>query len=262
MGDASPEEEVMYHDLARYTAEDAYKLLIGAKFLEQSDGAAFTKELAKLFKKEDGAVSIDQVLELAKRTLGAECKQCHTHNGGADPAAAGWFNEPGLGWCCPECKIPPHDSIDTITLTFGEVAENHVGMQKLGEIAAEGFEARQLRRMGEHLTLRGALCDVMYLNNFIDGCEGEDDADGAWVLVARGGVDALLGKGSADKLKAEQEVLPVDKKMWNKGKVRMFSAHCGCVSVSPSPSNQNTTVPRWLTGVTSRGQGNEQVGSV
>jgi hypothetical protein len=81
-------------------------------------------------------------------------------------------------------------------------------MQKIGEIAAEGFEARQLRRMGEHLALRGADCKVLFLNNAIAGCEGEDDADGAWVLVARGGVDALLGKGSADKLKAEQGSSP------------------------------------------------------
>eukprot|EP00037_Helgoeca_nana_P014387 m.134346 g.134346 ORF g.134346 m.134346 type:complete len:158 (+) comp22528_c0_seq13:40-513(+) len=137
MGDASPEEEVMYHDLARYTAEDAYKLLIGAKFLEQSDDVEFLAGLAELYRTQE-TVTLDDLIDLGNATLGEPCGQCETHHGGADPSASGWLDVPGVGLCCPACQPPKHTSIDTITLTFGEVAENHVGMQKVGEIAEDG----------------------------------------------------------------------------------------------------------------------------
>lgn len=90
------------HDLEQYRAENTYNLLVSAEFLEQSDGVAITKGLAQLYKKEgaDGAVTMDQVLELAKRTVGEEWKQCHTHT---HTPAVGltqrvWGGSMSLGW--------------------------------------------------------------------------------------------------------------------------------------------------------------------
>ena len=39
------------------------------------------------------------------------------------------------------------DNFDcTITITYGDVAENHVGMQKLGNLAEEGFTVQEMKK--------------------------------------------------------------------------------------------------------------------
>ena len=39
---------------------------------------------------------------------------------------------------------------DTMTLTFGDVAENHAGMQQIGAKASEGFSVSELKEIGEN----------------------------------------------------------------------------------------------------------------
>lgn len=76
----------------------------------------------------------------------------------------------------------------TITLTFGDVAENHVGMQKMGRMSDRGF----------------SLADVERAQTFFEGCQCpteqydldrlvEGQGEPARLLIARNAVGALLG---------------------------------------------------------------------
>jgi hypothetical protein len=103
-----------------------------------------------------------------------------------------------------------------ITLTFGDSAENHVGMEKIGTMVSEGegFSVAELERLQEKLnTLPRVYCDLYRLN--------EVDQPDAAVLVLRNGVNAILRMKrfcEAD-LFAEQAALEVDKKAFMYGRV-------------------------------------------
>ena len=81
-----------------------------------------------------------------------------------------------------------------ITITFGDVAENHVGMEKLGTLAPSGFTV-------DHLTTAAAAFDALgCATEVIDlvaaaGLEPRGRygvVEAAYVLVVRGAVDAIL----------------------------------------------------------------------
>ena len=112
------------------------------------------------------------------------------------------------------------DYSDTITLTFGDVAENHVGMQKIGKKASKGFSVK----------------DLLVIKNRFDGVGGcvtelidltPDSTvyptlsfEPAQVLIVRNGVKALLPDGmSATDLHIEQAGLNHDTKAFMKGRV-------------------------------------------
>eukprot|EP00036_Acanthoecidae_sp_10tr_P010381 CAMPEP_0182918254 /NCGR_PEP_ID=MMETSP0105_2-20130417/1981_1 /TAXON_ID=81532 ORGANISM="Acanthoeca-like sp., Strain 10tr" /NCGR_SAMPLE_ID=MMETSP0105_2 /ASSEMBLY_ACC=CAM_ASM_000205 /LENGTH=308 /DNA_ID=CAMNT_0025055319 /DNA_START=109 /DNA_END=1035 /DNA_ORIENTATION=+ len=114
--------------------------------------------------------------------------------------------------------------VDAATLTFGEVAENHVGMQQVAEAghavrADIGFDVADLERFQAEWEQQGASCELVRLNDALDGVPDAAAASEAAVLVARGGADALLGLGGATALMAEQVKLPFDKKAWMRGRV-------------------------------------------
>jgi len=92
------------------------------------------------------------------------------------------------------------DARSTYTLTFCERAENHVGMQALGDMAPDGFSMDELRRMHAEWATRGLATEWVDLG----GPAGEHAA----VLVVRGGVAALLDDArGADALAAEHAAL-------------------------------------------------------
>jgi hypothetical protein len=97
----------------------------------------------------------------------------------------------------------------TITLTFGDAAENHVGMEKLGHISAPGtgFQLKNLFEIQEKFKDNA--------NIHILKCGDQEAA----VLVLRNGVDLILESGSADALFKEQSRLDVDKKAFMYGRV-------------------------------------------
>lgn len=80
----------------------------------------------------------------------------------------------------------------TITITFGEVAENHVRMQKIGEMRERGFLSTDLYKGYCEFTKRGYKCELIDLREALPK-EQRPFADFATVLVVRGGVQALLG---------------------------------------------------------------------
>jgi alkylated DNA repair dioxygenase AlkB len=107
--------------------------------------------------------------------------------------------------------LPPKEAI---TLTYGDVAENHVRMQKVGSLAAEGFDEKDLAAAKDAFEKIGVKCELIAL---APAAGGEADVEGAWVLIARGGVSAFT---SADELFKEQQALEWDTKALMYGQVR------------------------------------------
>jgi hypothetical protein len=104
-----------------------------------------------------------------------------------------------------------------ITLTFGDMAENHVGMEQIGKLVAagEGFQVEDLCIIKEKMESIGGKCEMIELS----GC-GED-LPVANVLVIRDGVDLLLSEDGKNKneLCEEQMNLTYDKKAFMYGRV-------------------------------------------
>lgn len=103
----------------------------------------------------------------------------------------------------------------TITLTFGDQAENHVGMQKLGQLAAEGagFNKNDLLEIQNKFEKMGAKATLHDLN--VNGEYLE-----AYLLVISGGINSILGgKYSLYQLFDEQASLEVDKRALMYGRV-------------------------------------------
>lgn len=103
----------------------------------------------------------------------------------------------------------------TITLTFGDQAENHVGMQKIGKLASNGFTRDDLFSIKKKFEEKGCKCKIVKLNNKLP-----DDytADDAFILIIQGGVDVLLNEGTDELLKEQQKLTP-DKKAFMYGRV-------------------------------------------
>lgn len=104
----------------------------------------------------------------------------------------------------------------TVTLTFGDRAENHKGMQVLGTSAADGFSLEDLRSAKAYFEKKGVTCEIHHLNKLLSGNAAED-AENAYLFVARKGVKALVDEPS--KLKEEQKALKKDTKAFMYGRV-------------------------------------------
>jgi hypothetical protein len=97
-----------------------------------------------------------------------------------------------------------------ITLTFGDMAENHKGMEKIGEMAKEGdgFQYKDLKKIKKRLQGNADIYDVSYEDNK------------AYILVIKDGVNKLLGDmGTKEDLFREQKGLKYDKKAFMYGRV-------------------------------------------
>jgi hypothetical protein len=103
-----------------------------------------------------------------------------------------------------------------ITLTFGDCAENHVGMQKIGKICDTGFNFEDLTMFKEKM--EGLECDCELIKLNLDEIVAED----AYVLIVRDGVNKILKTGSGwnkNDLFEEQLNLNVDKHALMYGRV-------------------------------------------
>lgn len=104
----------------------------------------------------------------------------------------------------------------TYSLTFGDQAENNVGMEKIGKSSLEG-----IKDFNQCIELIGeSNIDIINLDeklpsNLLD----EFGPFNAQLLIIRNGVDLILGKGFADKMLEEQRNLPFDKKAKMRGRV-------------------------------------------
>ena len=91
----------------------------------------------------------------------------------------------------------------TITITFGEQVENHVGMQKIGELAENGYSLSDLNEIKtkiENDPLKGKNVKVEIISlKELSGLK-DDDVPNAYVLVIKNGVKYLCNKTSENAM--------------------------------------------------------------
>lgn len=92
-------------------------------------------------------------------------------------------------------------------------------MQKIGELAEEGFFEEDLTASKALFQSKGYACELIHLNQ-ADSVE-KASADPAWILIVRGGINAILSpiNATADDLLAEQNKLKADDKALMYGRV-------------------------------------------
>ena len=77
-----------------------------------------------------------------------------------------------------------------VTLTFGDQAENHKGMEKYGVMAENGLSYEDLCIMREWFNSNGAVTHMIDLHDLLPESEREENK--AWFLIVKSGVNALL----------------------------------------------------------------------
>lgn len=102
--------------------------------------------------------------------------------------------------------------METITLTFGDCAENHRGMQEIGERAISGLDFKDLTIAKDYFESKGVVCELYRLCDHIPGTVLPE----AYLLVARSACDVIVDK---KQLCDEQNTLERDKKAFMYGRV-------------------------------------------
>jgi alkylated DNA repair dioxygenase AlkB len=108
---------------------------------------------------------------------------------------------------------------ETITLTFGDCAENHKSMQKIGEPLKTGFSKKELDEAKKYFEDRGVVCEMVNLNTLLQ--QSDVKFTPAYLLIIRGGVNSLLNdiNCTADDLFNEHVQLKWDSKAFMYGRV-------------------------------------------
>ena len=114
-----------------------------------------------------------------------------------------------------------------ITLTLGDQAENHAGMEKLGQLVKEGdgFNLGDLKNMKLKLEEIGITCELVALELFQDISSidvSSPPPEEAYVLIVRDGVNKILQNCSDFTHKNmfdEHMILELDKQAWMRGRV-------------------------------------------
>lgn len=99
--------------------------------------------------------------------------------------------------------------METITITFGDVCENHVGNQQLGTLRDEGFTIEDLEAFQRRFERRGLTCELHRLDS-------NPEFFPASILIIRKGVDLFV---ESEDLFEELKSLDWDKKAKMRGRV-------------------------------------------
>lgn len=102
---------------------------------------------------------------------------------------------------------------ETYTITFGDQAENHVGMEKIGELAAQGFTLQELVTAKKWFEDHDIVVDLYNLSGAVSDTV---EVDMAYLLVARNGLSVLC---NPDDFFREQNGLDKDTKAFMYGRV-------------------------------------------
>lgn len=109
--------------------------------------------------------------------------------------------------------IPKKHFGQTFTLTFCETAENHKGMQMIGDIADRGLTKAELDVARAWFTSRGINTIMVCLNNF---APKDVVTEPAYLLIAKNGISAIV---DPNELYEEQNGLEKDSKAFMYGRV-------------------------------------------
>jgi hypothetical protein len=141
----------------------------------------------------------------------------------------------------------------TYTITFGDVAENGVRMEKIGVESQHGISVEDLKRANATFIQMGINTELVDITTaltedelaYLKTPEGKpasvknsklpnsmkDKSVEAVILIIRNGADALLGAGAADILKLEQQGIHYDtKKIWYGKVCNSHARHNVCFS--------------------------------
>jgi len=106
----------------------------------------------------------------------------------------------------------------TITITFGDNVENHVGNQQIGEIAECGISFEKLKQLKKELEKKYA-CKFINLKTLLDD-ENKCEASDAGILIVKNFINTFFESDSEDeKIFNELSELDWDKKAIMRGKV-------------------------------------------
>jgi len=107
------------------------------------------------------------------------------------------------------------DYQETYTLTFGERAENHHGMQIIGTMATQGFTGQDLLAAQQWFQARHYPCQIYDISTLLPESY-RTQAEPAYLLVAEQGLRTIM---DPDLLYREQQTLEKDTKAFMYGRV-------------------------------------------
>jgi hypothetical protein len=109
--------------------------------------------------------------------------------------------------------------LKTFSLTFGDVAENHKGMQKIGQLSDNGFNIEDLNQIKNMFENKGCECKLINLHWLLDD-ENLQAQNPAFILIIKNAVNALLeDENGKNLLFEEQDKLEKDNKAFMYGRV-------------------------------------------
>lgn len=79
----------------------------------------------------------------------------------------------------------------SISLTLGDRAENHFGMQLIGNLAKEGFTLKDLKKIKNKFNSKNVECEFINLKDYLDD-EYKKEAQEGGILIIRNGINFLL----------------------------------------------------------------------
>lgn len=99
-----------------------------------------------------------------------------------------------------------------ITITCGDVAENHTGMKHEGArvYQGNGFNLQDLTKVVVKFKKLGCKMEIFHLNQLI-----KEKADNAYILIIRGGLKAIIGDENINDFYKSLNKLEWDKKYWD-----------------------------------------------
>ena len=106
------------------------------------------------------------------------------------------------------------------SITFGDVAENHKGMQMVGKLSDSGFTFDDLHMVAEWFISLGGRCEIIPLHKMLNEEQQAFNNSPAYILIIKNAINIMLeNEHSADALFQEQDLLEKDSKALMYGRV-------------------------------------------
>jgi hypothetical protein len=106
----------------------------------------------------------------------------------------------------------------TFTLTYGDCAENHKGMQIIGKPSLKGYSLEDLHKFKSYFEEKGCVCEIYNLHK---QANTDIALPEAYFLLIKNGVNVILNEigKTTDDFFIEQDSLPKDSKAFMYGRV-------------------------------------------
>ena len=102
-----------------------------------------------------------------------------------------------------------------VTLTYGDVAESHAGMQNIGKKSKRGFSLADIQRADAFFKERGCETVIIHLNDFLPDEIKESKTEEAYLFIAKKGLHCLMNDDKGVELTTETQFFEWDAKMYN-----------------------------------------------